>query len=95
MKKSELRNIIKEEIQRLNEKSDINRFNMFGFNYPNDFIDKVYSDLGENMINHLKDKFSSFYKKYGAVGAFPYFYSYLDAGKQQQLEQWVLKNFKG
>jgi hypothetical protein len=86
---------IKEEIG-LNEGtgSPINKFVMFGYNYPPNFIAQVWQD-DPNMGKHLQDKFSAYYDKYGADAVMNRFYVELDGGNQRKLEDWVAANYNG
>ena len=94
MKKLELIKLIKEEINNvISESTPMNKIMYFGYNYPKDFIDKVWADdIG--IIKHLQEKFSYLYKLYGARGVFNAFYTALDKGNQRKLEDWIEKNYE-
>jgi hypothetical protein len=74
--------------------SDINKVIMFGFNYPHDFIEKVWGD-DPRMANHFKSKFSSIYERHGASAAFFKFYTELDGGNQAKIEDYIRNNYLG
>lgn len=70
----------------------INKWMFFTYNYPYDFIAKVWGDnpsLGE----HLKGKFDYYYDEYGAYGAIPKFYAELDSSNKVKMMNWVIENF--
>ena len=92
MKKSALKQLIKEVI--LNESaSPIHKFVYFGYNFPSDFIEKVWED--SHLVNHLRNKFDEIYARVGAKAVFNYFYINLDRGNQQKLEDWIINNYEG
>ena len=72
----------------------INKWVMFTFNFPSDFIDSVWADE-ISMRNHLKSKFSDAYSKVGSYAAVSYFYANLDGDNQAKLASWVMNNYKG
>ncbi len=72
----------------------IRNYVYFALNYPNDFIDQIWGDEA-NMAEHLKEKFSSYYKKVGPVGAMNEFFVNLDIENQRQLANWILENYQG
>jgi hypothetical protein len=65
---------------------------MFGFNYPDGFIYKVWNG---HIADHLQSKFNSLYRTYTARAVFQTFYTNLDAENQKQLVNWILENYKG
>jgi hypothetical protein len=65
---------------------------MFGFNYPNGFINSVWSG---NIASHLQSKFNNFYDVYGSTAVFQMFYTSLDNENQALLIEWILQNYKG
>jgi hypothetical protein len=70
----------------------INKFVMFGYNYPPNWIETIWG--GDNwLVKHLKGKFKSSYENYGATGAFFNFYTKLDSGNQDKLSTWILHNY--
>lgn len=72
----------------------IKKWTMFGFNYPHDFVKKVFGDEGEMMVNHLQSKFEGYYESYGSAGAFFIFWSELDGKHKEKLECWVMDNYR-
>lgn len=71
----------------------ITNWTMFGFNYGSSWIERAFKSKGEVMINHLKGKFNEAYNIAGMYGAFFYFWTMLDRGNQQLLEEWVMDNY--
>jgi hypothetical protein len=69
--------------------SPIHAWVMFGYNFSPDFIEQVWQNE-QNMVQHLKPKFDSFYKQYGADAVMNRFYAELDGSNQKKLEDWVL-----
>lgn len=69
-----------------------NKIIMFGFNYPNGFINKVWSGT---IANHLQSKFNNCYDNVGSSGAFYRFYSQLDNENRTILIEWIINNHKG
>jgi hypothetical protein len=74
--------------------SPINKFVMFGFNFPPNFISEVWAD-NQNIANHLQEKFSSIYDRNGAKAAVFVFYTELDTENKRKFEDWVTQNYKG
>jgi hypothetical protein len=70
----------------------INKWVYFSFNYPHDFIGKIWADEPV-LVNHLNEKFISYYDKYGPTGVMNKFYVELDSGNQKKLEDWILANY--
>jgi len=85
-------NTINEEGESTN--TPIHKFVYFSYNYPNDFIKKVW-DGNENLIKHLESKFSNIYDKYGSQQVMFRFYTELSGGNQKELENWIITNYKG
>lgn len=75
------------------ERTEINRFVMFGYNYPHDFIEQIWGSTC--LVEHLKAKFLRYYDDYGASAVLVKFYVELDARNQKKLEDWILHNYKG
>jgi spore maturation protein CgeB len=98
MKKSELTKLIKEAYKEVLtegiENTPIHKFVYFGYNYPNNWIEKVWEG-NAHMIEHLSKKFRQAYEKYGSKAAMNYFYVELDSVNQNILEKWIIKNYKG
>jgi len=88
------RNMEEEIISEESGNSPINKFVMFGFNFPPDFIKAVWAD-NENLANHLQGKFSSIYDRDGAKAAVFVFYTELDSGNKRKFEDWVTQNYNG
>ena len=65
---------------------------MFGFNYPHNFINKIW--VG-NIADHLNSKFIDCYDKHGSKAAFQMFYIGLDMENRGLLIDWIEHNFKG
>lgn len=70
----------------------IHLFVMFSFNYPHDFIEKAWSG---HIVNHLRTKFLSIYKKHGSIAVMAKFYTELDSENQEILINYILENYKG
>lgn len=70
----------------------INKWMFFIYNYPSDFIDKVWADE-PYLINHLKGKFNYYYETKGAYGVIPAFYAELDSKHKVKMMSWVMDNF--
>jgi len=92
---SQLKKIILEEVKLLQEQSQspIRKFVYFGYNYPYDFIEKVWED-DPLLAEHLKGKFKLYYNQYGPEAVMNKFYVELDAGNQKILEDWIINNFR-
>lgn len=71
----------------------INKVMMFGYNYPPNFIAKVWEDE-QNLANHLQSKFSDFYQRVGTMAFFRW-YMELDNGNREKLVNWIDNNYKG
>ena len=71
----------------------ITKFMLFGYNYPNNFIAKVWED-NPNMANHLQGKFSSCYDRFGTMAYFRW-YMELDNENREKLTNWIELNYKG
>lgn len=65
----------------------------FGFNYPHDFIERVFGE-GDSITNHLKSKFKNIYEKHGAV-AFFRFYIELDNENQKLMDDFITNEYRG
>ena len=92
----EIPNNIPAEETNLNEASSyspIHLYVYFAFNFPSDFIEKVWAN--NNLMEHIKSKFDGYYNKYGADAVMNRFYVELDRENQQILEDWILKNYSG
>ena len=86
---------VNEMLNEVSSNSPINKFVMFGFNFPSvDFIDDVWSD-DPNLAKHLKDKFMGYYDKYGSHAVMSMFYANLSGGNQRKLEDWIINNYSG
>ena len=70
----------------------INKWMFFIYNYPYNFIEKVWAD-NPSLIEHLKGKFDRFYKTHGPYGVIPAFYGDLDMNNRKRMMQWVMDNF--
>ncbi len=70
----------------------INKWMFFIYNYPSDFIDKVWADE-PYLVKHLKGKFNYCYETIGAYGAIPAFYAELDSKNKVKMMSWVMDNF--
>ena len=89
-----VRNVIKEnEINEDAGSSPINKYVMFSYNYPQDFIEKIWAD-NEQMMNHFKGKFSSTYDRVGSKAVMNAFYTELDGGNRKKFEDWILSNYQ-
>lgn len=74
--------------------SPIHKYVMFAYNFPRDFIERVWQDE-PNIANHLKEKFSGYYSQYGSQGVLNAFYVNLDGENQRKLEDWIINNYNG
>ena len=68
----------------------IKKWTLFGFNYPQDFIQRCWADENEMFIEHLINKF-----KYRCENNITLFYCELDSENQEKLVNWVFENYKG
>ena len=68
---------------------------MFAFNYPHNFIELVWNEHWDHTIKHLQQKFDTAYKQAGSIGAMCKFWAELDGENREQLETWILANYKG
>jgi hypothetical protein len=86
-----------EQFEKLKNVSDenyskiVNHWTMFGFNYPSEWLKKVFN----NNTDHYTSKFSRAYQRAGSLGAMNMFYTELDGGNQSILAEWVMKNYSG
>ena len=91
-------NTVEDESTSINENTNsdslIKKYVLFSYNYPYDFIEKVWEDE-PNLANHLKSKFDSYYKNYGARAVMNEFYVNLDSENQSKLDNWIINNYKG
>jgi hypothetical protein len=69
----------------------ITHWNMFCFNFPYGFIDKVFS----NNSSHFEVKFIRSYETAGSTGAVNKFFTELSGDNQKLLTDWVYDNYKG
>jgi hypothetical protein len=74
-------------------KSDMAKIIYFGYNYPHDFVTKIWGD--NNIGQHLQNKFLGYYKDVGAGAAFFKFFVNLDRENQQKLEEFISTNYRG
>ena len=70
----------------------INKWMYFIYNFPYNFIEKVWAD-DAGLANHLKGKFQSAYDRYGSYGCVPAFYGELDMNNRKKMMQWVMDNY--
>lgn len=73
-------------------KSPIYLFAKFCYNYPHNFISKVWEGW---IADHLQSKFNGFYADHGSRGVMVAFYNSLDVENMKQLEDWILENYEG
>lgn len=69
--------------------TDIAKFTVFAYNYPNGFINKVWSG---SIADHLQSKFNNYYQSEGAKGVMLAFYMSLDSGNKAKLEAFILES---
>jgi len=74
-------------------RTDINKYVYFSFNYPYDFIERIWA--GNHLVEHLRQKYDGYCEQYGSGAAFNQFYVNLDTENQKILEGWILENYKG
>jgi hypothetical protein len=84
----------KSEINEASSLSPIHNYVYFAYNFPSDFIEKVWAS-NQNIMEHLKNKFAAYYSKYGAEGVMNRFYVELDNENQKILEDWIMANYHG
>jgi ABC-type uncharacterized transport system YnjBCD substrate-binding protein len=65
---------------------------MFGFNYPHNFISKIWTG---SLAKHIQSKFDGFYSQHGSIAVFNVFYCSLDSDNQKLLINYILENYKG
>lgn len=76
-------------------KSMIERFMYFCFNFPHDFISRMWSD-DENLRNHLQNKFEDILdKRPTSDSAMLYFYAELDSNNRRIYDNWIENNYFG
>jgi hypothetical protein len=68
----------------------IKKWTLFGYNYPNNFIQNVWNDETDMFIMHLQNKFE-FICEYDMNK----FFIELDSKNQEKLINWVFENYKG
>ena len=73
--------------------SPIHLFVFFGFNYPHDFIEKIWGT--DNIGKHMKEKFNNCYRFHGSYSVMNSFYVDLSTPNRKLLEAYILKNYKG
>jgi len=65
----------------------ITHWNMFGLNYPNNFVEVVFKS------EHFSQKFDVAYQKAGSTGAVNRFFVELSGDNQEKLTNWVYENY--
>jgi hypothetical protein len=90
-----VKTVLKEEtmIAESNVNSPIRKYVYFSYNFPHDFIEQIWGEGA--MGRHLKDKFTSYYKKHGDKAVMTAFYVNLDSENQQMLEDYIINNYRG
>jgi hypothetical protein len=63
----------------------------FTFNYPMGFVKDAFSS--SHLSNHLQEKFSSSYARYGSVGVLMSFWANLDNENRRILSLWIKNNY--
>jgi hypothetical protein len=63
----------------------------FTFNYPMGFVKDAFGS--SHLTNHLQEKFSSSYTRYGSVGVLMSFWSNLDNKHREMLSLWIKNNY--
>jgi len=66
----------------------------FGFNFPPDFIAKVWEDT-PHLISHFNETLSHLYQNYGVGLVFFKFFIALSTDNQEKLINWIDLNYKG
>lgn len=74
------------------EKSTIQNFVHFCFNYPYGFMDTAFKD--HRFLSHLKSKFLSCYERVGSKAVIPCFYNELDTENQKILDTYILSLYE-
>jgi len=69
-------------------------FVTFAMNFPPNFIEDCFSELGPMMVEHLSNKWSEAYQLAGPYGAMTRFYASLDGRNTILLEQYIAKLYK-
>jgi hypothetical protein len=70
----------------------ITHWNMFCFNFPYGFVERVFED--EN-TSHFEQKWIQAYERAGATGSVNKFFTELSGDNQRLLTDWVYDNYKG
>jgi hypothetical protein len=65
----------------------ITHWNMFGLNYPHNFVEDVFKS------EHFSQKFDMAYQKAGSTGAVNRFFVELSGDNQEKLTNWVYENY--
>jgi hypothetical protein len=63
----------------------------FTFNYPMGFVKDAFGS--SRLTNHLQEKFSSAYTRYGSVGVLMSFWANLDNEHREMLSVWIKNNY--
>lgn len=66
----------------------INKFALFCYNYPHNFIKECWSEGGW-IVDHFESKFAGYYEQYGSLEAPLRFYLALDGNHKQRLEEYI------
>ena len=74
------------------EKSTIQNFVHFCFNYPHNFVATAFK--GHTHLQHLESKFTSCYTRVGTRAVIACFYSELDTDNQRILDEYILSLYK-
>ena len=69
----------------------ITHWNMLCFNFPHNFVEKVFEDNSE----HFENKWVRSYERAGATGVVNKFFTELSSNNQHILTDWVYDNYKG
>lgn len=71
--------------------NQINKFVMFGYNYPYDFIEKAWGHY-PMMMNHLRGKFTDYQTRHGGE-VMNRFWINLDSENQAVLTKYIEENY--
>lgn len=82
---SQLKSISADDYSRI-----ITHWNMFCYNYPNNFVNEAFDDS-----KHLLNKWNEAYNVASSTGAVNKFFSELSGDNQKILTDWVFENYKG
>ena len=75
------------------KRNTVENFLYFAYNYPHNFIAKVWAD-DNRLKEHFEVKFSGYYEKLGSRSAVVELFFSLDHENRARLLDWVDNNYK-